>query len=591
MSHIKLPPTPNPEQAKGVTVEEIGAVAAHASGLMCSDLSPSHQKFEGFLMHEEHSVENLQFIVWYRSYCERFNALAPEYQALSDPPIDRFTFNTPAGSIRTTASSVRGKDDPWYKRLVQRRFSSASSQNRKDEEATMEGLGFGEVGMEERIVKDKQIDQDDNVSLHSAAAPDSPAFSDSKAFPSTNKNKGPLARVSTINDDSSSLNSENMDRKSKKFPSLRFAQLAPLISKKSRELPEDTPLPFLDEIKLVLTTFILPGAAKELNLDARLRRHILRSLEPTLEDGTKGPPVTTHPDVFKEVASHTYGLMERSLPHYMQWAKGNINTPKMLFWYVLSATRHSAHSLTTRVSVPRYGVGATDFAIGVMLAMLIMYRAHSRWYRIFSFLFIQFGRRHFTSSDCKTRLTTFQPTQARCSSIRPRDTSAPKFMVELPVNSTRTHRAPAARRKFCSSDTLTCSWELTSEVESVNSAPAFTASHNTEANKQKSDLHASLPFLFDDAPPTNSSETWASTASTAAATTKKGATFRTKWKVAWRGSDGKRIKVFGPERVVEDPYIKEIHNKQIKEILIVGAVVTILLEIMFVALPEQARRI
>lgn len=31
-------------------------------------------------LQEEHSVENLQFIVWYRSYCERFNALAPEYQ-------------------------------------------------------------------------------------------------------------------------------------------------------------------------------------------------------------------------------------------------------------------------------------------------------------------------------------------------------------------------------------------------------------------------------------------------------------------------------------------------------------------------------
>lgn len=255
-------------------------------------------------------------------------------QALSDPPAERYNqFNTPAGSIRT-ASSIKGKEDTWLQKLFNRR-STASSIQEPDEEAGIDGLGFGDVGMGERTVKSEKEVDDDRLSLHSACAPDSPAFAAATAFPTTGMAKAPpaFARIGSTLSDTSSLNSANLERKSKKFPSLRFANLAPLVSRKSRDLPEDTPLPFLDEIKLITSTFILPGSSKELNIDARLRRHILKSLEPTMEDGTKGPPATTHPDIFKEAADHTYTLMERSLPHYMQWAKGNINTPKMLFWW------------------------------------------------------------------------------------------------------------------------------------------------------------------------------------------------------------------------------------------------------------------
>ncbi|KAL8290624.1 hypothetical protein RQP46_002882 [Phenoliferia psychrophenolica] len=522
------PATPNPEQARGVTVEEI------VSGTRCSPFTL--KEFEGFLIHEEHSVENLQFIVWYRSYCERFKALAPEYQALSDPPMDRYTqYNTPAGSIRT-ASSMKGKDDTWWQKLITRRFSASIPP--PDEEAAIDGLGFGDFGMEERK-KNGGAGDDDRQSLRSeGGAPDSPTFVDAAEFPDAGKGKAAPAfnRVmSNIGSDTSSLNSENLDRKSKKFPSLRFANLAPLVSRKSRDLPEDTPLPFLDEIKLITTTFILPGASKELNIDARLRRHILKSLEPTLENGTKGPPATTHPDVFKEAADHTYTLMERSLPHYMQWAKGNINTPKMLFWY---------------------GVGTIDFGIGVMLAMLIMYRAHSRWWRIFSFLFIQFGT-----------MQAYSASRYFCSQVHGR----------------------TARQLY--------PWELTTEIESTKtSAPAFVTGDGKKdaAAKQKSDLQASLPFLFDDVDLANGSETEGSTKSTAALTStppSKASLFRSKYLGAWRKKDGKRVPIFGPERVIEDPYIKEIHNKQIKEILIVGAVVALLFEIMVVALPEQARSI
>lgn len=257
-------------------------------------------------------LDSLQFTVWYRSYCERFDALAPEYKALSDAPAERYTqFMTPAGSIRT-ANSIMGdeKPDSWWKSLVRRRssFSSARSMN-----------GDLEKGENEPALNENGHPRDDDhISLRSAAAPGTPAFSDSTAFPQTSRS-GAGADTFSIN---------TTDTKRSRFPKIQFPGLAPLMTIGSRkELPADTPLPFIDEIKLVTTTFFLPGSAKELNIDARLRRHVLKYLQPTLEDGSKGEPITTHPDVFKDVAEHVLGLMERSLPHYMQWAKGNTNTP------------------------------------------------------------------------------------------------------------------------------------------------------------------------------------------------------------------------------------------------------------------------
>lgn len=254
---------------------------------------------------------SLQFTVWYRSYCERFNALAPEYRALAEPPQERYTqFSTPAGSIRTEGS-IREKDS-WWGKLVRRR-SSFSSRSVDLERGGGEGEGRTGLGLEMQ-----QRDDGDNASLAA-----SPLVNESEAtFPPPAQG---ISRTNTQQtaSDNFSMTSENRPKKG-----LRFAGLAPLMSIGSRkELPADTPLPFLDEIQLIKTTFFLPGAAKELNIDARLRRHILKSLQPLDEEGNKLPPATTHPDVFKEAAEHVYNLMERSLPHYLQWAKGNTNTP------------------------------------------------------------------------------------------------------------------------------------------------------------------------------------------------------------------------------------------------------------------------
>ncbi|KAM0751252.1 hypothetical protein T439DRAFT_325402 [Meredithblackwellia eburnea MCA 4105] len=532
---MNVPPaTPTPDQAlKGPSVEEI------ISGTRCSPFTL--KEFEGFLIHEEHSEENLQFQVWYRDYRRRFEALAPEYQALSEPPIERYVpFGTP--SVHT-ASSIKGKDDDgWWSKLVRRRSSAGASLRSSvvnleltDDEKAIDGLGLdiGATKSATALVDNAEPvgeKDSDNISLHSACNPDSPKFSESTAFPTTAKAAPTPAfsRIgSTLSDGGSSINTENMERKMKKFPNLRFANLTPLTSRKTRELPADTPLPFIDEIKLVMTTFILPGSSKELNIDSRLRKHILKSLQPLNEDGSKGEPITTHPDVMKDAADHCFLMMERSMPHYMQWAKGNVNTPKMLFWY---------------------GVGFTDFMIGVMIALVIMFRVHNRYWRIFSFLFIQFGTMQFYSAS-----------RYFCSQVHGR----------------------TARQLY--------PWELTSELETSSTmAPAFVTPAKTE-DKATADLKASLPFLFEDEPAvkTSTESTVVDIGKPSSLKPKIRSLFRPKWKGAFRKENGERVPVFGPERVVEDPYIKDVHNKQIREILIIGAVVTLIFEIGIVACPQQ----
>ncbi|KAG8768050.1 hypothetical protein FRC12_005862 [Ceratobasidium sp. 428] len=55
------------------------------SGDACSPLGL--EEFETYLAFQEHSLENLQFIVWYHDYRSRFLALPAELQSLSPSPL------------------------------------------------------------------------------------------------------------------------------------------------------------------------------------------------------------------------------------------------------------------------------------------------------------------------------------------------------------------------------------------------------------------------------------------------------------------------------------------------------------------------
>ncbi|CAE6444437.1 unnamed protein product [Rhizoctonia solani] len=92
--------------------------------------------------------------------------------------------------------------------------------------------------------------------------------------------------------------------------------------------PMPSPLkdqPFRNETLQIVATFIRPGAKKELNLDMDVRDELLRELEKS-----------THPDVFAPAYAQIYDLVDGcSVPNFVSYAAANINLPKQMYWYAI----------------------------------------------------------------------------------------------------------------------------------------------------------------------------------------------------------------------------------------------------------------
>ncbi|CEL63911.1 hypothetical protein RSOLAG1IB_05676 [Rhizoctonia solani AG-1 IB] len=92
--------------------------------------------------------------------------------------------------------------------------------------------------------------------------------------------------------------------------------------------PAPSPLkdqPFRNEMLQIVATFIRPGAKKELNLDMDVRDELLRRLEKS-----------THPDVFATAYARIYDLVDGcSVPNFVSHATANINLPKQIYWYAI----------------------------------------------------------------------------------------------------------------------------------------------------------------------------------------------------------------------------------------------------------------
>lgn len=124
-----------------------------------------------------------------------------------------------------------------------------------------------------------------------------------------------------------------------------------------------------------------------------------------------------------------------------------------------------------------------------------------------------------------------------------------------------TMQAYSASRYFCSqvhgrSARQLYPWELTSELSAEEggnpSAPTFTVAIKPGGGQQSSaktdDLAASMPFLFEQPPPVPEKDE--------KKVEKKKVVYRGKWFASLRKEDGKRVPIFGAERVVTDPYIQ-----------------------------------
>lgn len=172
-------------------------------------------ELEAYLAFIEHTLENLQFIVWFQSYRERFMALPKDQQDLS-PPLDpgaKFAFQQP-GEARTQICHQQ---------------SLAVAQ---------------EMAQEPR----------------SPISPTSPATT------------GPMSPASALTPASAHplLNSDT-DRRSSISGSLAPSHLV-----STRAAPQAQP--FRDECARIVATFFRPGASKELSLSHEVRDTIVRHL-------------------------------------------------------------------------------------------------------------------------------------------------------------------------------------------------------------------------------------------------------------------------------------------------------------------------
>lgn len=73
---------------------------------MISDIICSLSDFEGYLSFVDRTLPNLQFVVWYQSYRERFLNLPPPGQAFSPPPDAHTPYYPPPSPIASSTASI-----------------------------------------------------------------------------------------------------------------------------------------------------------------------------------------------------------------------------------------------------------------------------------------------------------------------------------------------------------------------------------------------------------------------------------------------------------------------------------------------------
>lgn len=157
-----------------------------------------------------------------------------------------------------------------------------------------------------------------------------------------------------------------------------------------------------------------------------------------------------------------------------------------------------------------------------------------------------------------------------CKPTQPQSTSAVRFTV-APAGSkfTPSTQTPSASPADLIRFTRLYPWELSDVLEEDNditnpgtgAAPAFQSVKVMPKKaagleeKHAADLAAAMPFLFEPEPASSEqADPFANPDARPVIATKKApARFRSRWFASLKDREGKRMKAFGPERVVEDP--------------------------------------
>ncbi|KAK5115133.1 hypothetical protein LTR62_001830 [Meristemomyces frigidus] len=225
--------------------------------------------FMNYLKYIEHSAENLQFFLWYRAYCTKWDALPECEKALA-----------PVWTAEQAEAELAG--------------STAHTQPKQfnlQVAAILRDTDFADGARKATFDRSDPFDTPDQNSVDEKRGPNSDygsSFSDEKT------SGGSYVAHSVANNAY-----EEAGMKWMPF----------------------TMQPYRDEMTRIISVYIAEGSSRELNLSARERRALLHALQST-----------THPTAFRSIMTTIeYTLRKQAHPNFIRWTICNGNRPRVIF--------------------------------------------------------------------------------------------------------------------------------------------------------------------------------------------------------------------------------------------------------------------
>ncbi|KAK0910412.1 hypothetical protein LTR91_017161 [Friedmanniomyces endolithicus] len=236
------------------------------SGAVCPPCTV--RDFMNYLRYIEHSAENLQFFLWYRDYCTRWEKLPESEKALA-----------PFWTAEQAEGEVAGNA-----------FQARSKRTNPELAAVLNDTDF-------------------------ADGPPKHAADRTNPFASTNRSSDE-DRKDPTSDYASSMGDETLASSN-----VHQSVAGQAFDDAGMKWKPFTLQPYRDEINHIISVYIAGGSPRELKLSARERQAVLHALQNT-----------THPTAFRSIIPTVeYSLRKQAHPNFVRWTICNGNRPRVLF--------------------------------------------------------------------------------------------------------------------------------------------------------------------------------------------------------------------------------------------------------------------
>ncbi|KAI9842404.1 MAG: hypothetical protein M1838_003156 [Thelocarpon superellum] len=230
--------------------------------------------FMNYLLYVELAAENLQFFLWHRDYCRRFEEIPASEKALAP---------------EWTAIQAEAANQAAHAQVPR-------NENPNTEATTMfKGTDFA-TGIKTLVVEHHE---DTTVTPPRTPNPES---------------TGSLVGDGTpgASDDDSTLKASMQSYNTK---------AAKVFETTDGKWQPFTIQPFREEVSRIIETYLAKGAPRELNISARERIATIHALRNT-----------THPSAFRAVAKTVeWSLRQQAHPNFIRWSICNGNRPRVIF--------------------------------------------------------------------------------------------------------------------------------------------------------------------------------------------------------------------------------------------------------------------